>query len=58
VAVVSLRNLDNVTWPASRSYLAGLADIVAACRAFCPTIIGGSGFSWRPREILAAVGAV
>lgn len=55
--VISLRNLDNVTWPGSRSYLDGVRDIVALCHARAVTIIGGSGFSLMPVEILAAVGA-
>lgn len=57
VIIISLRNLDNVTWPASRSYLTDLRVIVEACRAFCKVIVGGSGFSLMPLEILAAVGA-
>lgn len=57
VVIVSLRNLDNVTWPDTRSYLGGLVEIVATCRPHCPVIVGGSGFSLLPREILAAVGA-
>jgi len=55
--IISLRNLDNVTWPGTRSYLEGLGDIVALCHARVVTIIGGSGFSLMPVEILAAVGA-
>lgn len=55
--VISLRNLDNVTWPGTRSYLAGVRDIVALCQARAVTIIGGSGFSLMPLEVLAAVGA-
>lgn len=55
--VISLRNLDNVTWPGSRSYLDGVREIVALCRDRAVTIIGGSGFSLMPVEILAAVGA-
>jgi radical SAM superfamily enzyme YgiQ (UPF0313 family) len=55
--IISLRNLDNVTWPGSRCYLGGLRDIVALCSARALTIIGGSGFSLMPVEILAAVGA-
>ncbi len=57
VVVISLRNLDNVTWPGSRSYLDGVCDIVALCRGRAITVIGGSGFSLMPVEILAAVGA-
>lgn len=55
--IISLRNLDNVTYPASRSYLAGLREIVASCRSFGPVIIGGSGFSLMPSEIMAHLGA-
>ena len=55
--IISLRNLDNVTWPDTRSYLDGLRTIVAGCRACGTVIVGGSGFSLMPLEILAAVGA-
>ena len=55
--IISLRNLDNVTWPSSRSYLDGVRDIIALCQNRTVTIIGGSGFSLMPVEILAAVGA-
>jgi len=55
--IISLRNLDNVTWPGSRSYLPGLRVIVDACRACGTVIVGGSGFSLMPLEVLAAVGA-
>jgi radical SAM superfamily enzyme YgiQ (UPF0313 family) len=55
--VISLRNLDNVTWPDSRSYLQGLCTIVQACQACSRVIVGGSGFSLMPLEVLAAVGA-
>ena len=55
--VISLRNLDNVTWPDTRSYLDGVRDIIALCRGRALTILGGSGFSLMPVEILAAVGA-
>jgi len=55
--VISLRNLDNVTWPGSHSYLPGLRVIVETCRACGTVIVGGSGFSLMPLEVLAAVGA-
>lgn len=55
--VISLRNLDNVTWPDSRAYLDGVREIVDLCHARAVTIIGGSGFSLMPVEILAAVAA-
>jgi radical SAM superfamily enzyme YgiQ (UPF0313 family) len=51
--VLSVRNIDNVTWPASRSYLGGIREVVAACRGRAPVILGGSGFSIMPVEILA-----
>jgi radical SAM superfamily enzyme YgiQ (UPF0313 family) len=51
--VLSIRNIDNVTWPASRSYLTGIREVVAACRGRAPVILGGSGFSIMPVEILA-----
>lgn len=55
--LISLRNLDNVTWPDSRFYLPGLHTIVEISRAFGSVIVGGSGFSLMPLEVLAAVGA-
>jgi radical SAM superfamily enzyme YgiQ (UPF0313 family) len=55
--IISLRNLDNVTWPDSFSYLPGLRRIVETCRASGTVIVGGSGFSLMPLEILTAVGA-
>lgn len=55
--VISLRNLDNVTWPESRSYLSGVTNLITICQTHAPVIIGGSGFSLMPLEILAATGA-
>lgn len=55
--IVSLRNLDNVTWPESISYLTSLRELVAACRAKATVILGGSGYSLMPVEILADCGA-
>ncbi len=55
--VISIRNIDNVTFPLTRSYLDGIREIVALCRKTCPVIAGGSGFSLMPAEILAALGA-
>lgn len=57
LVIISLRNLDNVTWPASTSYLPYLAELVTVCKASTRVILGGSGFSLMPREILAACGA-
>lgn len=55
--IVSLRNLDNVTWPDSVSYLSYLTGLVQVCKGRATVILGGSGFSLMPREILAASGA-
>lgn len=51
--VVSIRNIDNVTFPSSRSYLQEIRDVIAFCRGKAPVILGGSGFSLMPVEILA-----
>ncbi len=50
--IISLRNIDNVTYPGSRSYLAGVREIVDLCRGRATVILGGSGYSLMPREIL------
>lgn len=55
--VISLRNIDNVTFPGCRSYLAGVRELVAACSGRATVVIGGSGFSLMPREILGHTGA-
>ncbi len=55
--VISIRNIDNVTFPLSRSYLEGIRDIVALCRGKAPVIVGGSGFSLMPREVLSYLSA-
>lgn len=52
--IVSLRNLDNVTWPDSRYYLPQLVNICRVCRESALVIIGGSGFSLMPGEIMQA----
>ncbi|WP_243373156.1 lipid biosynthesis B12-binding/radical SAM protein [Geotalea sp. SG265] len=57
VVVLSLRNIDNVTFPGSRSYLPGVKKIVDVCRGKAPVIVGGSGFSIMPVEILAYLDA-
>lgn len=57
LVLLSLRNLDNVTWPASRSYLADAKRIVDLCAGRVPVVVGGSGFSLMPHEILVALGA-
>lgn len=54
--LVSIRNMDNVTWPGSRSYLEGVREAVAVCSGQGPVILGGSGFSLMPAELLASLG--
>ncbi|GAM08862.1 putative methyltransferase [Geobacter sp. OR-1] len=56
-AIISIRNIDNVTWPGVRSYIAGVREVVAACRGRAVTIVGGSGFSLMPVELLAFLAA-
>ncbi|HJV65286.1 MAG TPA: lipid biosynthesis B12-binding/radical SAM protein, partial [Geomonas sp.] len=51
--LVSIRNIDNVTYPGSRSYLSGVREIVERCRGKSSIILGGSGFSLMPVELLA-----
>jgi radical SAM superfamily enzyme YgiQ (UPF0313 family) len=50
--ILSIRNIDNVTYPGSRSYLEGVKTAVNVCRGKAPVILGGSGFSLMPRELL------
>lgn len=57
LVVISLRNIDNVTWPNSRSYLDGVKQIVNSCREHSLVIVGGSGFSLMPMEIMAYLDA-
>lgn len=57
VVLVSIRNLDNVTWPVCRSYVDGVREVVAVCRDAAFVVLGGSGFSLEPESILAATGA-
>lgn len=52
VVLVSIRNLDNVTWPGTRFYLDEVKEITDLCRPKATVILGGSGFSLMPRELL------
>jgi radical SAM superfamily enzyme YgiQ (UPF0313 family) len=54
--VISIRNIDNVTYPGFRSYLDGVKGAVELCRGTAPVILGGSGFSLMPRELLEHLG--
>ena len=55
--LVSIRNLDNVTWPTSRSYVEGVREVVALCVERAAVVLGGSGFSLEPESLLRATGA-
>lgn len=57
VVLVSIRNLDNVTWPVSRSYVEGVREVVSLCRERAVVVLGGSAFSLEPLSLLAATGA-
>ncbi len=51
---ISLRNLDNLTYPTSLSYLKGVEEVIGICRQFASSrlVIGGSGYSLAPKELL------
>ena len=55
--VISIRNIDNVTFPGSRSYLSEVREVVARCRGKATVILGGSGFSLMPVQLLAHLDA-
>ena len=57
LVAISIRNIDNVTWPASRSYLENVRSIISLCSSQVRTVIGGSGFSLMPRAALDFLGA-
>jgi radical SAM superfamily enzyme YgiQ (UPF0313 family) len=54
---ISLRNLDNLTYPSSLSYLPELEETVAIVRRRTPAplVIGGSGFSLAPLPLMQRV---
>ena len=51
---ISLRNLDNLTYPTSISYLKEVEEVIGICRQCSPSklVIGGSGYSLAPKELL------
>ena len=59
VAGLSLRNIDNVSYPNYVSYLSFYRQVVEAIRrrGQILVIVGGSGFSLMPEEILEYLGA-
>ena len=54
---VSIRNVDNLTYPASVSYLDEIRLAVRSlmCHATAPIVAGGPGFSIFPERLLAAL---
>jgi len=58
VAGLSIRNVDNVAFPHSVSYLPDVVAVVKALRARSVRLIvaGGSGFTIMPRELMDALG--
>ena len=51
---LSLRNLDNLTFPTSFSYLKEVEEVIQVCRqsSSSKVVIGGSGYSLAPKELL------
>ena len=51
---LSIRNVDNVTFPATVSYLPFIKEVLRVCReaSAAPIILGGSGFTLMPALIL------
>jgi radical SAM superfamily enzyme YgiQ (UPF0313 family) len=51
---LSLRNLDNLTYPTSVSYLKEVEEVVRVCHqhSSAKLVIGGSGYSLAPKELL------
>jgi radical SAM superfamily enzyme YgiQ (UPF0313 family) len=51
---LSIRNIDNVSYPKTVSYLEFYRQIVKTLRKYCQAliVIGGSGFALRPEAIL------
>jgi CO dehydrogenase/acetyl-CoA synthase delta subunit len=51
---ISLRNLDNLTYPTSISYLKEVEEVLGICRQSTSSrlVIGGSGYSLAPKELL------
>jgi lipid biosynthesis B12-binding/radical SAM protein len=56
---ISIRNIDNVNAAHEQRYIESVQQMVAVVRenSYAPVVLGGSGFSIMPTEILARVGA-
>ncbi len=57
VVGVSIRNIDNVAYPLSVSYMDDTIDMMRAIRAAFtgPVVLGGSGFTMMPEQMLSAL---
>jgi radical SAM superfamily enzyme YgiQ (UPF0313 family) len=55
---LSLRNLDNLAYPTSVSYLREVEEVIQICRqsSSAKLVIGGSGYSLAPKELLQHFG--
>lgn len=56
---ISVRNVDNLTFPLSESYVPFLKKVVEALKAATPSariVLGGSGYSLFPEELLGYLG--
>src|SRR4030042_3846914 len=51
---LSLRNLDNLTYPPPVSYLKEVEEVIQVCHQYSSSklVIGGSGYSLAPKELL------
>ena len=58
VVGLSIRNIDNVAFPHSQSYLPDILQVVKTLKAIGAKLVvaGGSAFTLMPREILDALG--
>ncbi|HAH31194.1 MAG TPA: hypothetical protein DCL44_02650 [Elusimicrobia bacterium] len=56
---LSLRNIDNIDSCAQKSYISGYSDLVSRIRACskAPVVLGGSGFSIFPEQLMSCLGA-
>src|SRR3972149_11794132 len=56
---LSLRNVDNVSYPHTVSYLPFYRELVEHCRQLsqAPIFLGGSGFTLMPEALLRYLGA-
>jgi radical SAM superfamily enzyme YgiQ (UPF0313 family) len=56
---LSIRNLDNVSYPRSIAYLPFIREVVQVCRdrSAAPVVLGGSGFTLLPERVLRYLAA-